>query len=63
MVEDNSFIDGGGCLFVWKQVTIFTFCSGLLQTASINKGAENSKNDGKFFSQLTRILFFCVQIR
>lgn len=27
---------------------IFTFCSGLLQTASINKGAEKSKNEGKF---------------
>lgn len=50
MVEDNSFIDGGGvCLEAGDRFrTIFTFCSGLLQTASISKGGEKSKNEGKF---------------
>lgn len=52
---------GGGC---WEAgdgfCTTFTVSSDLFQTASINKGEEKSKNEGKFyFPTLTRILFLC----
>lgn len=52
---------GGGCLEAGDGFcTIFTVSSDLFQTASINKGEEKSKNEGKFsFPTLTRIIFLC----